>query len=102
MKTLFENFMEHLKQKTSQGAAGSIGLFGAGSLPEVVDLTSKIQTNFLFMTQANCIFILQAGALAASIFVGVLTSIAWFEKRRDSRQFRKEMVRDITKDIHYG
>ena len=74
--------MDHLKNKTSQGAAGTIGLFGVGSLPEVVD----VQTNLLFISQKDIIFVLQSGALLASIFVAVLTSIAWFQKQKDQRR----------------
>lgn len=85
MKTLFENLMDHLKNKTSQGAAGTIGLFSVGSLPEVVD----IQTNLLFISQKDVIFVLQSGALLASIFVAVLTSIAWFQKQCDHRKNKK-------------
>jgi NhaP-type Na+/H+ or K+/H+ antiporter len=82
MKTLFERIMEHLKDKVSHGAAGSIGLFGVGSLPEVVE----VNTTLLFFTQKDVIFVLQSCALLASIFVAILTSVAWFEKRRESRK----------------
>ena len=88
MKTLFENFMEHLKQKTSQGAAGSIGLFGVGSLPEVLNINVGIGDKILFISQKDFIFVLQSGALLASIFVAILTSIAWFEKHREAKRLR--------------
>lgn len=90
MTRLFENFMEHLKNKTSQGAAGSFGLFGLGSAPEILDIT-HIQTKMLLIMQKDVIFVLQAGALLASIFVAVLTSIAWFEKRKEAKLRKKKV-----------
>lgn len=90
MTKLFEQFMEHLKNKTSQGAAGSFGLFGLGSAPEILDVT-HIQTKMLLIMQKDIIFVLQAGALLASIFVAVLTSVAWFEKRKESRLKKKNI-----------
>jgi len=88
MKTLFENLMNHLKEKTSQGAAGSFGLFGIGSAPEILNIQDKL----LVITQKDIIFVLQSGALVASIFVGILTSVAWFEKRREERKKRKSLI----------
>lgn len=85
MKTLFENFMNHLKEKTSQGAMGSIGLFGVGAAPSAFN----VQEHLLIITQKDVIFVLQAGALLASIFVAVLTSVAWFEKRSELRKKKK-------------
>lgn len=88
MKTLFENFMNHLKEKTSQGVAGSFGLFGIGSAPEILNIQNKL----LVITQKDIIFVLQTGALLASIFIAVLTSIAWFEKRREEKRKKKGLI----------